>query len=252
MAIVRKRVVAAKSAGNKPLALAKRKPSAEIAPMLSSEERQLLRRVSATLLTAAQVDGSVSITCSENKAVDLALQQEPSDFLTNSRLLMPMTTLVPVIVGLCNAVMTTFSFAAKGVCERRDIELNTAFKGAGVLADLLQAYDAHCGHGNRRVSVGSVKSRPVRRPSWGTSTHRRHEMTRAPRLQQSSRRNASPAPPRVRYPLTTHRRNTATHRRNTAPMLSSPRCGARTRSGAPCRSPAVNGKERCRMHGGAE
>jgi hypothetical protein len=41
------------------------------------------------------------------------------------------------------------------------------------------------------------------------------------------------------------------HRRNTAPMLSSPRCGARTRSGASCRSPAVNGKKRCRMHGGA-
>ena len=41
------------------------------------------------------------------------------------------------------------------------------------------------------------------------------------------------------------------HKRNTAPMLASPRCGARTRSGAPCRSPAVAGKKRCRMHGGA-
>ena len=29
------------------------------------------------------------------------------------------------------------------------------------------------------------------------------------------------------------------------------RCGARTRSGHPCRSPAVRGKRRCRMHGGA-
>jgi hypothetical protein len=27
------------------------------------------------------------------------------------------------------------------------------------------------------------------------------------------------------------------------------RCGARTRSGKPCRSPAVNGRPRCRMHG---
>ena len=34
------------------------------------------------------------------------------------------------------------------------------------------------------------------------------------------------------------------------PMHRSPRCGARTRSGMPCRSPAMtNG--RCRMHGGA-
>ena len=41
------------------------------------------------------------------------------------------------------------------------------------------------------------------------------------------------------------------HRRNTGPMLVSPRCGARTRSGQPCRAPAVNGKKRCRMHGGA-
>ena len=42
------------------------------------------------------------------------------------------------------------------------------------------------------------------------------------------------------------------HRRNTAPMLSSPRCGARTRRGTLCRAPAVSGKHRCRMHGGAK
>lgn len=39
--------------------------------------------------------------------------------------------------------------------------------------------------------------------------------------------------------------------RNTGPMLSSPRCGAKTRSDKPCQSPAVQGKKRCRMHGGA-
>ena len=27
-------------------------------------------------------------------------------------------------------------------------------------------------------------------------------------------------------------------------------CGAKTRSGAPCQSPPVKGKTRCRMHGG--
>ena len=42
------------------------------------------------------------------------------------------------------------------------------------------------------------------------------------------------------------------HKRNTGPMLSSLRCGAKTRSGKPCRSPAVKDKKRCRMHGGAE
>ncbi|MFZ2160571.1 MAG: HGGxSTG domain-containing protein [Bradyrhizobium sp.] len=41
------------------------------------------------------------------------------------------------------------------------------------------------------------------------------------------------------------------HVRNTGPMLASPRCGARTRAGGSCRSPAVRGKRRCRMHGGA-
>ncbi|HEV7345624.1 MAG TPA: HGGxSTG domain-containing protein [Devosia sp.] len=34
-------------------------------------------------------------------------------------------------------------------------------------------------------------------------------------------------------------------------MINSPRCGAKTRSGKPCAAPAVAGKQRCRMHGGA-
>ncbi|WP_312015827.1 HGGxSTG domain-containing protein [Bradyrhizobium liaoningense] len=41
------------------------------------------------------------------------------------------------------------------------------------------------------------------------------------------------------------------HTRNTAAMQASPRCGARTRSGTACLAPAVHGKTRCRMHGGA-
>ena len=32
--------------------------------------------------------------------------------------------------------------------------------------------------------------------------------------------------------------------------LNAPRCGAKTRKGAPCKGPAVRGKKRCRMHGG--
>jgi uncharacterized protein YjcR len=35
-------------------------------------------------------------------------------------------------------------------------------------------------------------------------------------------------------------------------MHASPRCGAKTRSGAHCRAPAVSGRRRCRMHGGAK
>src|SRR4051812_13447156 len=41
------------------------------------------------------------------------------------------------------------------------------------------------------------------------------------------------------------------HPRNTGPMLASLRCGAKTRSGKRCKSPAVHEKKRCRMHGGA-
>ena len=41
------------------------------------------------------------------------------------------------------------------------------------------------------------------------------------------------------------------HIRNIAPMLASPRCGVKTRASGACRSPAVRGKKRCRMHGGA-
>jgi hypothetical protein len=39
---------------------------------------------------------------------------------------------------------------------------------------------------------------------------------------------------------------------STEGMLTSPRCGARTRRGTPCKAPAVSGRKRCRMHGGAE
>ena len=35
-------------------------------------------------------------------------------------------------------------------------------------------------------------------------------------------------------------------------MLTSVRCEAKTRKGTPCMSPAVSGKIRCRMHGGAK
>jgi hypothetical protein len=38
----------------------------------------------------------------------------------------------------------------------------------------------------------------------------------------------------------------------TAPVSQVDRCGARTRSGAPCKSSPVTGRRRCRMHGGAD
>jgi hypothetical protein len=38
----------------------------------------------------------------------------------------------------------------------------------------------------------------------------------------------------------------------TAPVSQPSQCGARTRSGAPCKSAPVTGRRRCRMHGGAD
>jgi hypothetical protein len=35
-------------------------------------------------------------------------------------------------------------------------------------------------------------------------------------------------------------------------LRSAARCGAKTRSGRPCQAPAVAGRARCRMHGGAK
>jgi len=43
-----------------------------------------------------------------------------------------------------------------------------------------------------------------------------------------------------------------TRRAKRKAMDAAPRCGARTRSGGACKAPAVAGKKRCRMHGGAE
>ncbi|KWV52848.1 hypothetical protein AS156_09365 [Bradyrhizobium macuxiense] len=42
------------------------------------------------------------------------------------------------------------------------------------------------------------------------------------------------------------------HISHTGAMLASPRCGAKTRTGGACRAPAVSGRKRCRMHGGAK
>jgi hypothetical protein len=35
-------------------------------------------------------------------------------------------------------------------------------------------------------------------------------------------------------------------------LRTAPRCGAKTRRGRACMSPAVKGRARCRMHGGAK
>ncbi len=41
-------------------------------------------------------------------------------------------------------------------------------------------------------------------------------------------------------------------RKRIARLRGAALCGARTRRGTPCRAPAVGGRQRCRMHGGAK
>src|ERR1700737_4952557 len=49
----------------------------------------------------------------------------------------------------------------------------------------------------------------------------------------------------------TARPKVSMRRREPIALRKAQRCGARNRSGNPCRSPVVKGKRRCRMHGGA-
>ena len=78
-------------------------------------------------------------------------------------------------------------------------------------------------------------------------------------LEPASGENASPA-----SPAETPRQNPIHPEQPAAPRTgplrngnrrgnpnAAPRCGAKTRSGCPCRAPAIRGKLRCRMHGGA-
>jgi hypothetical protein len=78
---------------------------------------------------------------------------------------------------------------------------------------------------------------------------------RASRKSRSSMFTSIPAARRSSGPCTRRKwlRNRGTNlmHREELPINRTLRCGAQTRSGKPCRSPAVRGKRRCRMHGGA-
>src|SRR5438477_12438813 len=81
----------------------------------------------------------------------------------------------------------------------------------------------------------------------------------AARVSRRARSNASIATPAVKllWVPSARQKRQKRDRRNEPmhceelTMHRTLRCGARTRSGYPCQSPAVRGKRRCRMHGGA-
>jgi hypothetical protein len=99
-------------------------------------------------------------------------------------------------------------------------------------------------HAPRRRQLGDRGTRPRPRlhPRGPAPPHRRRPGSRA--------RNMTP-PPADPPPDGPPPPAAAKPRGNPNPNLAlAPRCGARTRAGCPCRSPAIRGKLRCRMHGG--
>ena len=92
------------------------------------------------------------------------------------------------------------------------------------------------------ASLGEIRHRTL------NATPKKANATRARRLNGS----AVTKLPQKLDSNTGRKGNGHTPTRNTGPMLESPRCGAKTRSGQACMSPAVSGKRRCRMHGGAQ
>ena len=109
--------------------------------------------------------------------------------------------------------------------EVRQANLGQANKLIRTYATLLEALDKHRGKGQPQVvRVERVNVEAGGQAIVGAVSHRGEGMDEEPTDEPVQGRS---------------------------PMHLSPRCGARTRGGSPCRSPAVRGKRRCRMHGGA-
>ena len=107
----------------------------------------------------------------------------------------------------------------------RELGLKYADKLVRSFAALTDALNRHRGKGQQLVRVEHVHVHPGGQAIVGAVTQGGEGATRKVRI--------NPMHP------------------DPSPMNRSQRCGARTRCGRPCRSPAVNGRKRCRMHGGA-
>jgi hypothetical protein len=108
--------------------------------------------------------------------------------------------------------------------EGRREGLSQANKLSRTYAVLLDALNRHRGKGQQKVTVEHVHVHPGGQAIVGTVTQG--------------------------VGVSTDRRDNPVHHEE-LPMNRAPRCGARTRAGKLCQSPAVRAKRRCRMHGGA-
>jgi hypothetical protein len=92
------------------------------------------------------------------------------------------------------------------------------------------------------------ENRPPAHPALAQPPRAQRQNPRHPEQARSAARTLDPArSPTPGAPRTGPLRNGNPHGNPNA----APRCGARTRSGCPCRAPALRNKLRCRMHGGA-
>jgi hypothetical protein len=150
--------------------------------------------------------------------------------------------------------------------EGRDQNLRHAAKLLGVYARQVEALDKHRGKGQQKITVEHVTvneggqaivggvttgARAAAAADGTAPSADRQTLTHNPAPLAPQIDVASLAKPKQKIPARQVLGMVGDHPRNTMGMRESLRCGAKTRRGSPCRAPAVAGKKRCRMHGGA-
>jgi hypothetical protein len=115
-----------------------------------------------------------------------------------------------------------------------DCNVNRATKTLRTFATMAECLRTYRGGVQQKVTVEHVTVQAAVKPLWGRLTGgrgvgMRNKTANEPHAKRCGwLKNANPP----------------------GNPASAPRCGARTRKGSPCGSPAVRGKKRCRMHGG--
>ncbi len=163
--------------------------------------------------------------------------------------------LIDQMIGIHFGALTCLRCAAHpNVTQKtRASNLRSAEKLSTIFRLQMQALDKHRGRGQSKAAFRDVNVAPgaqaiVANFESGSALTGRQRCEAGYRGFGRERRTGS-----CRRSSTGRRSTTMKkHKRNTGPMLASKRCRAKTRSGRPCASPAVRGKKRCRMHGGAK
>jgi hypothetical protein len=116
----------------------------------------------------------------------------------------------------------------------------------------IEALNRYRSHGEPAITVQNVKVEDGGNAIVGNVTQQRNVIVSDERPTSVAKAKGARAVRRRDCADAETKAGMSGHAGDIGPMLASPRCGARTRSGRSCRSPAVRGKKRCRMHGGAK